>query len=318
VRLVTQDAAGNSGVAQRQVLIDDTPPTAVLERASGKTIVLAVSDATSGLASGTVEVRSGSNQPYRTLATTLGGGKLRARLDRGSASKVDMRVTVRDAAGNVTQGNPTRLSVTSAKIGRRFRRVRGNRVTVPFGRRATLRGRLTLSAGQSFAGQTIAVTSTTRRHGAHARSAGTVTTNRHGRFSLRVAAGPSRTLRFVYNGARGALGVARGISYRVPASSTIHASRTRLFGATRVRFSGRMRSRGQPIPARGLVLVLQGRERGHWRTFDDTRTDGKGRWHATYAFSGRPGRYPIRARIRRQSSYPFELGYSRSLTIRVG
>src|SRR3954447_8317110 len=57
VRLVTQDAAGNSRMIQRQVLIDDTPPTAVLERAFGKSIVLGVSDATSGVASGTVEVR---------------------------------------------------------------------------------------------------------------------------------------------------------------------------------------------------------------------------------------------------------------------
>ena len=45
-----------------------------------------------------------------------------------------------------------RLTATSAKVGRRFRKVRSGRVKVPFGRRATLRGRLTLSAGQSFAG----------------------------------------------------------------------------------------------------------------------------------------------------------------------
>jgi hypothetical protein len=85
-----------------------------------------------------------------------------------------------------------------------------------------------------------------------------------------------------------------------------------------VRFSGRLRSHGQRIPSRGLVLVLQGHERGLWRTFDDTRTDGNGRWHATYAFSGRAGRYPIRVRIRRQASYPFELGYSRAVVVRVG
>jgi hypothetical protein len=132
-----------------------------------------------------------------------------------------------------------------------------------------------------------------------------------------VPAGPSRTYRLVFNGAGGALGAARGLSVRVPASSTIHASRTRLSGG-RVRFSGRLRTRGQRVPGRGLVLILQGRERGHWRTFEDTRTNRKGRWHVSYRFSGRPGRYPIRVRIRRQSSYPFELGYSRALTVRVG
>jgi len=82
------------------------------------------------------------------------------------------------------------------------------------------------------------------------------------------------------------------VSVRVPASSTIHASRTRLSGPGRVRFSGRLRNRGQRVPARGLVLVLQGREQGRWRTFDDTRTNARWRWHATYRFSGRPAATP--------------------------
>ena len=116
----------------------------------------------------------------------------------------------------------------------------------------------------------------------------------------------------------GALGAARGVSVRVPASSTIHASSTRLFGPGRVRFSGRMRNRGQRIPGRGLFLVLQGREQGRWRTFEDTRTNRKGRWHVSYTFSGRLGRYPIRVRIRRQSGDPFELGYSRAVAVGVG
>jgi hypothetical protein len=318
VRVVTQDAAGNSGVAQRRIQVDATPPAAVLERARGKKIVIAVSDATSGVASATIEIRQNSTQPYRTLPSNTEDGRLTAKLDRGSASHIDMRVTVRDVAGNVTQGNPTRLSATSAKVGRRFRKVRSGRVKVPFGRTATLHGRLTLSAGQSFAGQTILATAAVRRSGARAKPAGIAVTDRRGRFSLRVPAGPSRTYRLVFNGAGGALGVARGVSVRVPASSTIHASRTRLSGPGRVRFSGRLRTRGQRVPGRGLVLVLQGREQGRWRTFEDTRTNGKGRWHVSYTFSGRPGRYPIRVRIRRQSSFPFELGYSRALTVRVG
>ena len=170
---------------------------------------------------------------------------------------------------------------------------------------ATLRGRLTLSAGQSFAGQTIVATSTVRKRGAPrtAPPAARVT-DRRGRFSIKVPAGPSRTYRLVFAGAGGALGAARGVSVRVPASSTIRASRTRLSGPARVRFSGRLRNRGQRIPGRGLVLVLQGREGGKWRTFEDTRTNRKGRWRVSYRFSGRPGRYPIRVRIRRQSGYP--------------
>jgi hypothetical protein len=109
-----------------------------------------------------------------------------------------MRVTVRDAACNVTQGNPTRLSVTSARIGRRLRKVRTGHVKVPFGRTATLRGRSTLSAGPSFAGQTIVAASTVRRQGARPVAAGRALTDRRGRFSLQVPAGPSRAYRLVF------------------------------------------------------------------------------------------------------------------------
>jgi hypothetical protein len=318
LRVIALDAAGNPGGIQRPLQMDGTPPTANLTRARGKRIVLKVSDAASGVASTAVEVRNHGNEPYRPLASTYTNGKLRATMDKGSASKADIRVTARDNAGNVTQGNPTRLTVTSAKVGRRFRKVRSGRVRIPFGRRATLRGRLTLSAGQSLAGQTIAATSVVRKRGARTRAEGTAITDRHGRFAINVPAGASRTYRLVFGGAGGALATARGVSVRVPASSTIHSSRTRLGGAGRVRFSGRVRTRGERIPGRGLLLVLQGFERGKWRTFDDARTNRKGRWHASYSFSGRPGRYPIRVRIRRQNGYPFELGYSRALTIHVG
>ena len=318
LRLVSLDAARNAAAVQETLLIDGTPPTAILERARGRKIVLSVRDAASGVASAGIEIRNRSTEPYRALKSTLKGGKLRATLDAGNAGKTDMRVTVRDKAGNRTQGNPTRLSATSAKVGRRFRRVRSGRVKVPFGRSATLRGRLALSAGQPFAGQTVTATSTVRRRGADAQPAGSAVTDRRGRFAIKVPAGPSRNYRLVFAGAGTGLGAARGVSVRVPASSTIRASRKRLSGPARVRFSGHLRSRGQRIPGRGLLLVLQGREGGQWRTFEDTRTNRKGRWHVSYGFSGRPGRYPIRVRIRRQSGYPFELGYSRRLTIRVG
>ena len=111
---------------------------------------------------------------------------------------------------------------------------------------------------------------------------------------------------------------ARGVSIRVPASSTIRASRTRLSGAARIRFSGRLRNRGQRIPGRGVVLILQGFDNGRWRTFADTRTNRLGRWRVSYPSAARPGSYPVRVRIRKLSGFPFELGYSRRLTIRVG
>ena len=124
LRVLAIDAAGNVGGIRRQLQMDGTPPTATLDRARGKRIVLSISDAASGVASTAVEVRRRANEPYRLLKSTFTNGKLRARMDKGSASKADIRVTARDNAGNQTQGNPTRLTATSAKVGRRFRKVR--------------------------------------------------------------------------------------------------------------------------------------------------------------------------------------------------
>ena len=132
-----------------------------------------------------------------------------------------------------------------------------------------------------------------------------------------MPAGPSRTIGLRFEGREQVLRGARGVGVRVPAASTIRASRRFLSGPGRVRFSGRMRTAGQRIPDRGLVIILQGREDGQWQTFADTRTNRRGQWRTSYRFRGFGGTYPIRARIRRQSGYPFELGYSKTVRVRV-
>ena len=162
------------------------------------------------------------------------------------------------------------------------------------------------------------VVSRVRRSGAPLVDVATVTTDGGGRFSAPVARGPSRTIGLRYDGGGDVLRGSRGVAVRVPAASTIRASRTVLRGPGRVGFRGRLRTGGQPIPDRGLVVVLQGRADGRWQTFADTRTDRRGRWRASYRFRGIGGRYPVRARIRRQAGYPYELGYSRRVTVRVG
>jgi hypothetical protein len=314
-RIVAEDASGNETPIARTIRVDGTPPSAGIVSTKGRRIVLKVSDPASGLARARLEVRRHGNEAYRTLTATIKTGKLRAKVDKGKAAKLDMRLTLRDNAGNVARGNPTRLTATRARVGHRFHNVRAGGLKLPFGRAARLRGRLTLSAGQSFAGQMIVATARVRKKGAKTRLAGTATTNRHGRFAINIPAGPSRAYRLAFKGSGGALANARDISVRVPASSTIRASRTHISGG-RVRFSGHLRSGGLRVP-RGLVVVLQGREGGKWQTFEDARTKNGGRWHVAYRFSGRPGNYPIRLRIRRQARFPFELGYSRRLTIRV-
>jgi hypothetical protein len=163
----------------------------------------------------------------------------------------------------------------------------------------------------------VIATTAVARNGAPAVPLATTTTSRTGRFSLRLPPGPSRVLRISSPGTGAALGATGRLSIRVPAASSIRASRTVLSGAGRVRFSGRVRSLGQGFPTRGVILSLQGFEKGRWNTFFDTRTDRRGRWSASYGFSGRPGTYPVRVRIRRQARFPFVLGSSRAVRVHV-
>ena len=69
---------------------------------------------------------------------------------------------------------------------------------------------------------------------------------------------------------------------------------------------------------RGLIVVLQGRDRGKWRTFADMRAGAGGRWATRYRFSGRTGTYAVRAKIRKQPRLGYDSGYSRVIRVRVG
>ena len=297
--------------------IDGTPPTARVVVARRRTILVDVGDNVSGVARGEIQVRDTSRAPFRSLPTTLENGRLRARMDRGRAQRSDIRVVVSDNAGNRREGLGTKLRITSARAirGRRLE-VRGGRVTLPGGRAVRVRGRLSLIRGASVGGAEVLATTSIVRGGATA-PAGRVTTSRSGRFSLRLPAGPSRVLQLFSPGSGAALGATGRLSVRVPAGSSIRASRRTFSGPARVTFSGRVRSGGQPLPPRGLVIILQGREGGRWSTFEDTRTDAAGRWSVSYPFRGVPGTYPIRALIRRQGTFPFEAGHSRAVRVRI-
>jgi hypothetical protein len=105
---------------------------------------------------------------------------------------------------------------------------------------------------------------------------------------------------------------------RVRASSTIHASPRVLNGRGRVRFSGRLGLRGAQVPRSGKLVDLQAFDGGRWRTFATARARGsKGAWRSSYTFAGQPGRYPVRLRIRREDVFPYDLGYSRSVVVRI-
>jgi hypothetical protein len=223
-------------------------------------------------------------------------------------------VTVRDNAGNELTGPPARFRITSVTSERLRAKVRrGGRVRVKFGRPVTIRGQLVLSGRRPIEGVPITVTTTPRVAGAAPSVEATGTVGANGRFAIRLPKGPARLASITFPGAPGGMPAERRLRLAVPASSTISASRLRLRGAALVRFRGRVRGGA----GANLVVVLQGKENGKWRTFADARTGNAGRWSAAYRFSGRPGDYPIRARIRRQANLPYETGHSRRVTVHV-
>jgi hypothetical protein len=317
LQLVVDDAAGNPATITQTVSFDSHGPDVTLTRASGKTIAASVTDGASGVAGATVEVRDTPSAPFRALPTQLAAGKLTATLDHGSAAKVGIRITAADVAGNVTAGQVNGISLR-VRTGGHTRTVRGGATWVLYGHSAVFSGRLLTRDGVGVAGVPIQVERLLRTTGAQPQILRTITTDAKGRFSYFAAGGASRRLRFISPGAADVLPTIGAVALQVRATSTIHASRRVLHGRGRVSFSGRLGLQGATVPRSGKLIELQAFDAGRWRTFATARARGsKGAWHSAYTFAGKPGRYPVRVRIRREAVFPYDLGYSRSVVVRI-
>jgi hypothetical protein len=187
---------------------------------------------------------------------------------------------------------------------------------VPFGKRALVRGAVKTAGGDALADAIVDVFSENRSVGARPERVGTVRTDGAGRFKYSAPAGPSRKLRFRYEGTTSLASAQAEVTLSVPAKSKIRASKRRARNGERVTFSGQLR--GKPVANRKLV-DLQAYYRGKWRTFATPRTDKKGKWRFRYRFGATRGTvvYRFRARIRREATYPYELGYSPQVRVTV-
>jgi hypothetical protein len=181
-----------------------------------------------------------------------------------------------------------------------------------------VRGRLRAYRGKGLAGRRIVALQRVRVDGAGERQVATATTSRSGRFSLRLPAGASRTVRIVAPGGGGLQAGLRTLHVRVPWASSLSVAPRAVPPGGSIRLSGRLRLGGRALPESGKLVELQAFDRGRWRVFETTRARGaRARWSATYRFGGRSGTYRIRARIRREGTLPFELGYSKPVLVRV-
>jgi hypothetical protein len=347
LRLWLRDEAGNEAPESAVTVplrFDDLRPEVAFSAEPPTDQVLAtVSDAHSGPASGQIVYRrvdadSWIELPTKLLPRSPGAADLVAPLpDLGFGTYV-FRADATDAAGNtasttlrsdgaqmaVRRVPPPRLPRGKSRLFARLRggHGRGDSLTVPFGAPALLSGRLTRADGAGLAGRELRVVSRPSRGALVSTAAETVRTGEQGGFELRLLPGPSRRVTVTFAGDAGQEEARRpGLQLRVRAGITLEASPLKLNTGQAVVLSGKVRSRGAPIPRRGKLVAIQYLEEAtrRWRPVLVTRSDHHGRFRAHYRFRYVSGRAAIRLRATApaEERWPYAPGSSTPVTVRV-
>lgn len=187
-----------------------------------------------------------------------------------------------------------------------------------YGQAAALQGRLTDENGRAIRGAQVEVL-TQPKGGSLFERESIATTDKDGRYEYRVSTGPSRTIRFAYRAYTGDRDFAdtTDITVAVQAGLALRRNPRKLRNGETVRFAGRLL--GGPVPSRGVLVDLQARVGRHWRTFAVMRTQPNGRYQYVYRFTRtvQTLTYKFRARARGDSAYPYELGNSNRVRVKV-
>lgn len=228
----------------------------------------------------------------------------------------------RPAAGQGDGSRAAQRAKTRLFAELRWRKRRGQSVTVPFGAGASLSGRLLNTVGAGLGGRRLRATSRPS-HGALARrQVEIVRTGPRGGFKLALQAGPSRRITISFAGEQG-LDAARrpGLSLRVRGSAILNATPRNLRNGQSVSLWGRVRTRGTPVPRRGKLVAIQYFESDSrlWRPVLVTRSNHSGRFRARYRFRYITGtaRIRLRAVVLAEERWPYVPGASRPVLVRV-
>ncbi|HEX3909312.1 MAG TPA: hypothetical protein VHW67_01255 [Solirubrobacteraceae bacterium] len=254
-----------------------------------------------------------ANTPFQTTTASNGAHRLTVSVidAAGNAAPVLDRLVTIDNPPPPGLPNGTNASA-QATLSVRWSGTRRSSLLSGFGRARTLTGRLTTASGAPIVDAAIDLRATPSYAGARPVAMISPHTDADGRFTMRVQATSSRTLRFAYRAHTGD---------RLPAATRTLKLSTRAGIELRVRphvtsvghsilFRGRLR--GGPIPREGKQLVLEARSPGSgWIEFKVVRTDGQGRYRASYRFKfAGPANYSFRARSEAESDFPFAAGAS--------
>jgi hypothetical protein len=350
-----RDEAGNEAPGSAvsvPLLFDDIAPGVAFAADSGDPGLIRadVSDLHSGPAGGEIHLRRLGGEgvwtelPAKFQAGTAGMASLLARLpDSLAPGTYVFRADASDGAGNTASTTlrvdgsemtlrvapepaRPRIGVGGAKTRifarLRWRQRRGSSVTVPFGARAVLSGRLLDAEGAGLAGRRLKVAIRPSRGALSNGRALYLETGSHGGFRLELPAGTSRRIAIVFPGDR-ALDRARRapLSLRVRGGVVFHATPSSLATGERLVLWGRVRAQGAPLPRRGKLVAVQylEEETGAWRPVLVTRSDHSGHFRARYRFRyvSDHARIRLRAVALAEERWPYVPGASRSRTVTV-
>ncbi|MBB4662527.1 hypothetical protein [Conexibacter arvalis] len=228
-----------------------------------------------------------------------------------------LRNPIAEQGGHAPNGDG---ASAQARVTLRVRLAGGGTATRARGRHArrwTITGRVTDAAGRGIADARLNLVA--RILNRRWKASGLVRTGDDGRFSHTLKAGPSRQVRVTYYpfADSRAFRASNVVLIESLAPLTVRVNRTRVAGGGTVSIAGRVA--GAPIPRGGLLVTLQGHQKGWgWRTFRTVRTTRSGRWKTRYSFRSRSGRFAFRAIVPRQAGYPFASTTSTAVTVRVG
>jgi hypothetical protein len=346
-----RDEAGNEAPTTAVAVplrFDDVPPGLAFLGTEGaelpQRVEVEVSDSHSGPASGAIVYRRADSENWIELPTKLspteapGISRLNAPMPDLSPGTYLFRADAVDGAGNRAsssrRADGTEMAVRKvapavvprAKT-RLFARLRGGHgrgdaLTVPFAAPAIVSGRLTRADGAGIAGRQLRVVARPSRGALAPTSVGSVVTGERGGFELRLDPGPSRQVGVAFDG-DGALEPSSrpSLDLRVRSGVSLRATPLSLRTGQVVRLSGRVRTRGAPVPRRGKLVAIQYLEAAthRWRPVLVTRSDHAGRYRARYRFRYISARTSIRLRAMAlpEEHWPYAPGSSPPVTVSV-
>jgi hypothetical protein len=199
---------------------------------------------------------------------------------------------------------------------RTAKRLASGSLQLSHGKRLGSAGRVTTGQGQPLDGVDVTVEGQPRSGGPFVRL-GVARTDAQGTFRFAIPAGPSRTVRYSYDGSNTIRPSTAQLVTKVKAAARLRVNKRKLRNGQVVRFSGRLL--GKPIPSGGKLVALQAKVGRRWRTFATPRASAKGVFRHRYRFTSTTGlrRYAFRAVVAREAAYPYEAGVSRTVKVTV-